>query len=114
MTSPEELERQADDLRGYARCADDKAHALATHLDRLATTSGDDGVWKGAYPTQAHGQVTGWQSTLGRAADLLVDDAAAWRRRAHDLDEQASHLRAQQKAQQAAAKKPHEQPSGAR
>lgn len=111
MTSPEVLEQHADDLRAYARQADTKAHALATHLDTVVRSSADSSTWKGAFPTKSTGDLRGWQSALGKAAELLGHDADAWRAKARELDERAQHLRAQQKAERKAEKN-QKQPAG--
>ncbi|RLV49627.1 hypothetical protein D9V37_06825 [Nocardioides mangrovicus] len=113
MTSPEEMEQAADRLRACARTGREKAQALATQLDAVVTTSGDDGVWKGPYPTKATADLTADQQALGRAADLLRQDAAAWDRKADHLDADAADARAEAKKQAAARSAADQQPAGA-
>lgn len=96
MPTPEELEAQADELRGYSRSARTKAQSLATHIDTLVKTCRDETVWKGPYPKAAATDAKGYQRALGRSADLLGQDADAWETRARRLDEQAEQLRAEQ------------------
>lgn len=103
MPTPEQLEAAADRLRDCASKGRAKAQALATHIDALVTTGKDDTVWKGTYPDQAASTMQTDQTGLGRAAALLREDAAAWGRKAHELDDQAADLRAEAKRKAAAA-----------
>jgi hypothetical protein len=100
VPTPEQLEKQADDLRDLARRARATATSLATHLDAVHATAQDEQVWKGPYPAEVVGQLAAFVADLGAAADGLGADADAWSRRADALDQSAADKRTAQKTAQ--------------
>lgn len=97
MADPTQLEQSAEQLRALARDARTKAGALATHLDGVVRTAGDDELWQGPYPRDAAGDLRAYQTLLVSAADLLGEDAAAWDAKARGLDADAAEAREEQR-----------------